>query len=271
MPDDEDREALAADEDARREADALAAAEEHSDGAGEKWWAWVGFAAAVVLIAMVERTLFFQPYNIPSGSMEETLLVGDYLFVEKFAYGYSRYSLPFGRFLPSFGRVLAHPPRRGDVVVFVPPNDPSTVYIKRIVGLPGERVRMTDGVLYIDDMAVPKVRVADFPPTKATPPVARFRETLPGGVTYYVLDAMAEGPEDNTQTYTVPGGHYFMMGDNRDDSNDSRMDVGFVPAENLVGKAQLRFFSIDGTQTQWWEFWTWPGAVRFERMFGFIT
>ena len=251
--------------------DEIAACQEQTAGAGEKWWEFVCFLIAVALIALIERTLFFQPYNIPSGSMQCTLEIGDYLFVEKFAYGYSKYSLPWGQMLPSFGRVLFHPPARGDVVVFVPPNDPGTVYIKRLVGLPGDRIRMSDGVLYVNDKAVPKIPVADYQPWDGAVPTPRYREVLPGGASYFVLDALADGPADNTETYTVPGGHYFMMGDNRDDSNDSRMDVGFVPAENLVGKAQFRFFSIDGTKTQWWKFWTWPGAVRFGRLFTFVT
>lgn len=246
--------------------ESLAAAEDAAHGS-ERWWEYVGFLFCVVLIALVERTAFFQPYTIPSASMESTLLVGDYLFVDKYAYGYSRYSLPWGRFLPSFPRILAHGPDRGDVVVFVPPGEPDTVYIKRLVGLPGDRIRMSDGVLYVNAHAVPKIRVADYVGWVGAPPVAQFRETLPGGKSYFVLDAIADGPADNTQTYVVPNGHYFMMGDNRDDSNDSRMDVGFVPAENLVGKAKFRFFSIDAKKTQWWTFWTWPRAVRFERLF----
>jgi signal peptidase I len=223
-------------------------------------------------VAMFVRTFFFQPYNIPSGSMMSTLLVGDYLFVEKFSYGYSKYSLPLGRFLPSFGRVLFHSPARGDVVVFAPPNDTSTVYIKRLVGLPGDRIRMTGGVLYVNDLLVPKLRVADYVADENGYPqrVARFRETLPNGKSYDVLDAFPDGQGDNTRTYVVPAGQYFMMGDNRDNSNDSRMDVGYVPAENLVGKAQFRFFSVDEEKARLWKFWTWPRAIRFGRLFTVI-
>lgn len=245
--------------------DAAAAAEERAASTGERWWEFVWFLICVVLIALVERTLFFQPFNIPSASMESTLAVGDYLFVEKFAYGYSKYALPWGQMLPSFGRVLAHPPKRGDVVVFVPPGEPGTVYIKRLIGLPGDRVRMTGGVLFLNDIPAPKIRADDYRPAVGAP-VARYREVLPGGKSYFVLDAEPDGPADNTETFVVPNGHYFMMGDNRDDSNDSRMDVGFVPAENLVGKAKFRFFSIDDQKAQWWKFWTWPRAIRFERI-----
>lgn len=223
----------------------------------------------VVGLALCERTLLFQPYNIPSGSMESTLMIGDYLFVEKFAYGYSRYSMPFGRHLPGFGRILFHAPERGDVVVFVPPNDPGMVYIKRVIGLPGDTVGMIDGVLYLNGRAVPKVPDGGFADPDRTDGnvIAQYSEVLPDGRRYHVLDREANSPGDNTLTVTVPPGHFFMMGDNRDDSNDSRMDVGFVPAENLVGKAQFRFFSIDAEKTKIWQFWTWPRAIRFERIF----
>ena len=221
-----------------------------------------------VALALVVRTFFFQPYNIPSGSMEDTLLVGDYLFVEKFAYGYSRFSLPWGRNLPRNGRILFRSPRRGDVVVFAPPNDPSTVYIKRLIGLPGDRIQMRSGVLWLDGRPVPKVRAADYVETEdgETRHILRYRETLPGGKSYYVLDRVPDGIADDTGVYVVPAGHYFMMGDNRDDSNDSRLGVGYVPAENLVGKAQFRFFSIDAEKTKFWQFWTWPREIRYRRI-----
>ena len=222
-----------------------------------------------VALALVVRTFFFQPYNIPSGSMEDTLLVGDYLFVEKFAYGYSRFSLPWGRRLPWRGRVLFRPPHRGDVVVFAPPNDLSTVYIKRLIGLPGDRIQMQNGVLWLNGRPVPKVRAADYVETEdgETRHIPRYRETLPDGKSYFVLDRIPDGIADDTGVYVVPAGHYFMMGDNRDDSNDSRLGVGYVPAENLVGKAQFRFFSIDAEKTKPWQFWTWPREIRYRRIF----
>ena len=232
---------------------------------------WMELAKTILyagLIALGIRTTLFQPFNIPSQSMEGTLLVGDYLFVEKFAYGYSRFSVPFGKYLPSIGRIFGSPPTRGDVVVFKFPPDQSTDYIKRLIGLPGDRIQMMDGVLFINDRAVPKVRVDDFVEYVDGQPhhVPQYRETLPNGVSYLTLDRDSNGWSDNTIAYTVPPGHYFMMGDNRDNSADSRADVGYVPAENLVGKAEVRFFSIDQSAV-WYKPWTWPVAIRYARIF----
>ena len=229
--------------------------------------------SAALVIAVIVRSFVFQPYDIPSGSMEGTLLVGDYVFVEKFSYGFSRYSLPWGRLLPSFRRVFSHAPKRGDVVVFALPSDPSEDYVKRLIGLPGDRIQMLGGVLYVNDEPVPKVRAEDFVeygPDGTEHHVAQYRETLPDGKSYLVLDRVADGVEDNTPVFTVPPGHYFMMGDNRDDSEDSRASVGYVPAENLIGKAELRFFSIDDQKAQWWKFWKWPSDVRFGRVFTLV-
>lgn len=245
---------------------------EAETGATDSWWDLVKILIYALLIALLERTFFFQPYNIPSGSMEDTLLIGDFLFVEKFSYGYSKYSLPWGRLLPGFGRVVASDPKRGDVAVFALPSDTSRDFIKRIVGLPGDRVQMLHGVLYLNDRPVPKIRVSDFVEDQNgyEHHVARYRETLPNGKSYYVLDAEAEGLNDNTPVYTVPAGHYFMMGDNRDDSDDSRGIVGYVPAENLVGKAEFKFFSIDERKTRAWTVWKWPWAIRYSRVFRLI-
>ena len=234
---------------------------------GESWIETVKTVVYALLIALVIRTFLFQPFNIPSSSMEATLLVGDYLFVEKFAYGYSRYSFPFG-LGPISGRVFGRVPDRGDVIVFKFPPDNSTDYIKRIIGLPGDRIQMLGGQLYINGKAVPKVRAADYIETDefgVAHHVPRYRETLPNGKSYDVLDRMANGPADNTEVYAVPSGHYFMMGDNRDNSNDSRGDVGYVPAENLVGKAEIIFFSTNGS-AHWWEIWRWPWTIRYERI-----
>ena len=221
------------------------------------------------LIALVIRTFLFQPFNIPSASMVETLLVGDYLFVSKFSYGYSRYSF-FG-ILPVSGRFLASKPERGDVAVFKLPRDNSTDYIKRVIGLPGDQIKVTDGVVYINDVPVQREQISDYVdigPNGREFRARRFRETLPNGVSYDVLDSEDNGMFDNTGVYTVPPDHYFMMGDNRDNSTDSRAQnfVGYVPFENFVGRAEIIFFSIrEGTPI--WQIWKWPTAVRWDRIF----
>ena len=237
----------------------------------ESWLEVVKTIVYALLIAGVIRSFLFQPFNIPSGSMEGTLLIGDYLFVSKSTYGFSRYSFPFG-LIPFSGRfAVMSEPQRGDIVVFKFPPDNSTDYIKRLIGLPGDRIQMKDGVLYINDMAVPKVKVEDYIDRSTGEPrnVPRYRETLPNGVSYDVLDRDAEGNLDNTQVFVVPEGHYFMMGDNRDNSADSRVDVGYVPFENFVGKAQIIFFSTDGS-ARIWEVWKWPLAIRYDRLGHFV-
>jgi signal peptidase I len=225
-----------------------------------------------LIIALVIRTFLFQPFNIPSGSMKDTLLIGDYLFVSKYSYGYSHYSLPLSP--PLFtGRIFGHEPSRGDVVVFRLPKDDSTDYIKRVIGLPGDRIKMVDGLLHINGTPVKRERVDDFIDDEngTSERVRRWRETLPNGVTYQSLDLQDNGFLDNTQEYLVPPGHYFMMGDNRDNSTDSRVlsAVGYVPFENLVGKAQIIFFSIgDGEPA--WHIWSWPWSVRWSRLFTIV-
>ncbi|HZS82697.1 MAG TPA: signal peptidase I [Stellaceae bacterium] len=218
-----------------------------------------------VVIALIVRTVAYEPFNIPSGSMIPTLLIGDYLFVSKFSYGYSRYSLPFG--IPLFsGRILAHQPHRGDVVVFKWPKDNSTDYIKRLIGLPGDRIQMKDGVLYINDAPVKRERIEDYIDPETQRPVPQYIETLPGGVRHHIIEEQGDGgPLDNTSVFQVPPNEYFMMGDNRDNSADSRV-WGFVPAENLVGPAQFIFFSTNGL-AHWWEVWEWPFTIRYDRLF----
>jgi len=237
-----------------------------------------GFAETVrvvfhaLIIALVIRTFLFQPFNIPSGSMIPTLLVGDYLFVSKYSYGYTHYSLPFSP--PIFsGRIFGSQPQRGDVVVFRLPKDDSIDYIKRVIGLPGDRIQMLDGVLNINGVPVKRERIDDSVTDDdgVVQRVKRYRETLPNGVSYITLKLTDNGFLDNTQVFTVPPGDYFMMGDNRDNSTDSRVQsqVGYVPDENLIGKAQIIFFSIRG-DTHAWEIWRWPWTVRWSRLFTLV-
>ena len=222
-----------------------------------------------VLIALVVRTFAYEPFNIPSGSMLPTLMIGDYLFVSKFSYGYSRYSLPWS--LPLFsGRILAHQPERGDVVVFKLPTDNKTDYIKRLVGLPGDRIQVVNGILNINDVPVKRqlvgpVSVPGF--GGQSQEMLQYVETLPNGRQHLIWERSDHDALDNTPVYTVPPGHYFAMGDNRDRSQDSRVmsQVGFVPFENLIGRAEILFFSHNGSASLW-QVWRWPLAIRWSRI-----
>ena len=218
-------------------------------------------------LALGFRSLLFEPFNIPSGSMIPTLLVGDYLFVSKYSYGYSRYSFPFGM-VPFDGRVFEMSPERGDVAVFRQPQNESVAFIKRIVGLPGDRIQVTDGILQINDAAVNRVGKG-FATASDGYNVIRFavyQETLPNGKSYLIQERSDDDVLDNTNVFLVPEGHYFMMGDNRDNSRDSRTtSVGMVPAENLIGRAERLFFSHNSS-AHLWEIWKWPFAIRYGRL-----
>ena len=242
---------------------------------GESWGELAKTVIYAGLIAIVIRTFLFQPFNIPSASMEATLLVGDYLFVEKFAYGYSRYTFPFGGWPLGDrmeGRFMGSEPKRGDVIVFKFPQDNSTDFIKRLVGMPGDKIQMINSRLYINDKIVPRKRVDDYVEMLdgRENRVPQYEETLPEGKTYLTLDRDPDSPLDNTPAFRVPAGHYFMMGDNRDNSDDSRQAVGYVPYENLEGKAMIRFFSTDGS-ARLWEVWKWPFSIRYSRLLRWVN
>ncbi|KXF78032.1 S26 family signal peptidase [Paramesorhizobium deserti] len=234
-----------------------------SGGLGET----LSVVVQALILALIIRTFLFQPFSIPSGSMRPTLLEGDYLFVSKFSYGYSHFSLPFSPDLFS-GRIWSSEPKRGDIVVFKLPSDTSVDYIKRVVGLPGDRIQMRQGVLYINDVPVKREKIGEINNpdiTEQNRPVDVYRETLPDGVSYDTLDLSPNSIGDDTRVFEVPAGHYFMMGDNRDNSLDSRFTVGYVPFENLVGRANIIFFSIAGGASPL-ELWRWPADIRLNRL-----
>jgi len=213
------------------------------------WNETIRTVIVALVLAMTFRSLAFEPFHIPSGSMKSNLLVGDYLFVSKYSYGYSRYSFPFG-FKFFDGRVGPHHrPERGDIVVFRLPSNPRIDFIKRVMGLPGDSIQVRDGTVYINGAPLPRKKLDEWgdedPDTGATTSIGRYSETLPEGKTITILKHYKNGQADNTPIFVVPEGKYFMMGDNRDHSTDSRYsEVGLVPEENIVGKAQLIFFSI---------------------------
>ncbi len=202
-------------------------------------------ALVLLAAALLFRVFLFQPFTIPAGSMQPTLLIGDYMFANKLSYGYSRYSSPFG--LSFSGRIFPAEPKRGDLVVFKLPRDNATDYVKRVIGLPGDEIAVRGGVLYLNGAQVPRRRVADVPMQdgKSVRAVPAFEETLPNGATYTVLESEENGPFDNVGPYKVPPGHYFVMGDNRDNSTDSRASwgVGYVPFENLIGRVSVILLS----------------------------
>jgi signal peptidase I len=226
-----------------------------------------------LLIALFLRVLFFQPYTIPSASMEPNLYEGDYIIVSKWTYGYSKHSIPLSPPLFS-GRILERPAHRGDIVVFKLPHDNSTDYIKRIIGLPGDRIQMKQGLLYLNGKQVPRVSLGTVREDSGygfMHDVTRYRETLPGGKSYVTNDFGPTGDLDNTDVYVVPEHHYFMMGDNRDNSSDSRVSpeaggVGYVPAENLEGKAQIILLSWKAGASIF-KPWTWVLNAQPSRFF----
>lgn len=237
----------------------------------ESWSELAKTAMIAFLLAVLIRSFLYEPFNIPSGSMLPTLQIGDYLFVSKRDYGYSRYSFPFG-IMPIQERIWAGTtPARGDVIVFKLPSDPRIDYIKRIIGLPGDTVQTINGRLYLNGTLVPRTadgydRVENGYGQEIT--VMRYIETLPGGVAHNIYEVGDAEDLDNAGPFTVPAGHYFAMGDNRDNSRDSRVTdlVGFIPLRNIVGRADVIFFSTNG-YARLYEPWKWPWSIRYDRLF----
>ena len=220
-----------------------------------------------ILIAFFIRTFILQPFTIPSGSMLPNLLVGDYLFVSKYSYGYSRYSLPFS---PNIfeGRIFKKQPKRGDVVVFRLPKDPSIDYIKRIIGLPGDEIIIVNGTIYINDGVIEQAQSKNRDKYFSDYPKGRLLiEKIPQK-SYNILNLEDNGIGDNAGVYVVPEDHYFFMGDNRDNSLDSRFldQVGYVSYDNLIGRAEFLFFSSDKS-IPLWKFWQWHKKFRADRIF----
>jgi signal peptidase I len=249
-------------------------------------WGFLKFVAGVLLLAWAFRSFVFAPFSISSGSMLPALYIGDYVLVAKWPYGYSRYSFPFG--IPSFdGRVVADLPERGDIVIFRPPGA-EIDFVKRVIGLPGDTVEVRGGMLLLNGRPIVREAegMAEVPISRnspcrvvagASPQVARgsclypaYRETLAGGRSWLVLDQVETPRADDVPPTRVPQGHLYLMGDNRDDSLDSRFvraegGIGFVPLENVIGRATMVFWSTDGT-AHYLLPWTWFGALRVDRL-----
>lgn len=244
----------------------------------ESWADTLRWFVCMILIFVSVRTLLFAPYEVPSGSMIPTLQVGDFVVATKFNYGYSRFSLPFGPNLFS-GRIFGSEPHRGDIAVFRYTHDTSIDYVKRIIGLPGDHIQMTGGKLYLNGLEVPRTDLGHYQVVDENGRLLsgeRYREDLPGSggrptVSHDILKLVDDGFANNTEEYVVPEGHFFAMGDDRDDSADSRFqgdgpdDLGFVPMQNLVGRAPIVAFSID-LQHPWWAAWYWPTEIRWSRI-----
>ena len=234
-----------------------------------KFYSNVKSISIAVFIALLIRSFIFEPFNIPSGSMKPNLLVGDFIFVSKYSYGFSKHSLPFS--LPLIPRkIFSNIPERGDIVVFKTPENNRTDYIKRVIGLPGDKIEIKNGIIFINGSEIPRKKLSNFIDSdinlnEKEKRVRQYREYF-FKKEFNVLDLLDNFLFDNTQLFEVPENHFFVMGDNRDRSQDSRaLQVGFVPFENLVGKAQFIFFSLENAR--FFQFWKWPNSIRYERIF----
>ncbi len=221
-----------------------------------------------IFIALLIRSFIFEPFNIPSGSMKPNLLVGDFIFVSKYSYGFSKHSLPFS--IPLIpGKIFSNTPERGDVVVFKTPENNRTDYIKRVIGLPGDKIEIKNGIIFINGSEILRKKLNDFIDTdnKTSNKRVRMYNEYFFNKEIKILDITDNGIADNTQLFNVPENHFFVMGDNRDNSQDSRFisTVGFIPYENLVGKAQFIFFSLENAR--FLQIWKWPSSIRYERIF----
>lgn len=238
---------------------------------GNVWWDNIKNLIIALVLAIIIRSFLYEPFHIPSGSMKPTLKDGDFIFVSKYDYGYTRYSFPFG--FPVFqGRVFFNKqPKRGDILVFRLPSNPKINYIKRLIGLPGDKIQMKDGMLYVNEKAVPKTYIGEVLENDDDPlsSAKEYKEVLDNGKAFMVLDRVENGNGDNTYVFNVPKGHYFFLGDNRDNSLDSRFrETGFVPEENLIGKARVIFFSSSENPLK---FWRWGKIIRTKRIFKTIN
>ena len=221
-----------------------------------------------IFIALLIRSFIFEPFNIPSGSMKPNLLVGDFIFVSKYSYGFSKHSLPLS--IPLIpGKIFSNIPERGDVVVFKTPENNRTDYIKRVIGLPGDKIEIKNGIIFINGSEILRKKLNDFIDTdkKTSNKRVRMYNEYFFNKEINILDITDNGIADNTQLFNVPENHFFVMGDNRDNSQDSRFisTVGFIPYENLVGKAQFIFFSLENAR--FLQIWKWPNSIRYERIF----